>query len=1005
MAEMDRQFTLLLVDDNPTNLLLLTKIIELDLPEVRVLTAKNAMDGLALAEREQIDGAFIDVQMPRMNGLDMCRRLNENPRTRGLPLVLMTAHVATPETRAEGLGVGAYDFISQPISNVEMLARIKVMLRMCASDRSAAPANGNGAVADPRRLRWLSGLLISGEGSSHEPDQQLLGRLAVLIPDPAQLQETQLFDLLTEEFPSPWRRTLLKAGLLEAASLALLCDVSEIDNLAAVFDYLGRHGLSLLRQNGKSAVLHLAPETRELLRRRAEHEFSEQERLQLYLKAADWFRLHEEIPAALKCLISAGQYEVVSQLISSYGLGLIDRGGLAPLMQLPEDAAASCGWLSLVRGIALFEERSQDAIDWLELASQLFQATGQPRGQLLALAQQALLSIYLDGYFERWAGKVDLFYQLAESEQATLEVEERLIVSYALGLVELFLTGRLDQVERLVDTALAESQQHKLLPRQLELYLLRTLLAVQQGRLLVARTLLEQAFRVAWEVPEKPEHRILPLLACDVMHAAGDLRGFREQLQMVRQAAAGSGELGMISPLLNFFEATTCLSRGDYQRALELLEIACLDGPAAKNAHVRSRLLQVRGCCLALAGREAESLTDMQTALEDRAAADGVLFRLENLLYAGVNCYLLKLRDQARDHFTAGLSASETAGEERYRVGFHAWLAVLYDQGGDKKTSVEYLEAFLERVSRWQETFFWGLVPELLHELVRLVAGTRGEEALRPLLKTCLNATLDEKAQLVPLLKVCSLGHFRLELEGRSFSFSSVGHAPRQIFALLMIAPNRRLSYEVLMDQLWPDSAPSKARNSLDTAVSRLRKALEEGLGSEVRKYNYLSTEKRILMLRYIDLDMVEVEGMMKQARYALQRGLDWQAEHALRKIETFWDGEFLAGYDLEEAAGEKRESLNELRLEQLELLAGLLGKSGRNDEAIKVLQRGLALDPIRDSLVRSLLLIHNGRGEQRAMKTLLENYRTALERAEFPGEEITELLDALVMEVSPGTK
>ena len=67
------QFTLLLVDDNQTNLLLLAKIIEIDLPQVRVLTARSAREGLAICAQEPIDGAFIDVQMPEMSGLEMCR--------------------------------------------------------------------------------------------------------------------------------------------------------------------------------------------------------------------------------------------------------------------------------------------------------------------------------------------------------------------------------------------------------------------------------------------------------------------------------------------------------------------------------------------------------------------------------------------------------------------------------------------------------------------------------------------------------------------------------------------------------------------------------------------------------------------------------------------------------------------------------------------------------------------------------------------------------------------
>ena len=61
-------YTLLLVDDNPVNLQLITQIIALDLPRVQVLTAADAREGLILEAEQQVDGAFIDVQMPGMDG-------------------------------------------------------------------------------------------------------------------------------------------------------------------------------------------------------------------------------------------------------------------------------------------------------------------------------------------------------------------------------------------------------------------------------------------------------------------------------------------------------------------------------------------------------------------------------------------------------------------------------------------------------------------------------------------------------------------------------------------------------------------------------------------------------------------------------------------------------------------------------------------------------------------------------------------------------------------------
>ncbi len=259
MPETPEQFTLLLVDDNPTNLLLLAQIVELDLPQVRVLTANSAMEGLELAAKQPVDGAFLDVQMPQMSGLEMCRALKGDPRTAEIPVVLITAHLASAEMRAEGLEAGAYDFITQPISNVEMLARIKVMLRLCEGEqqqRRDRQQLQQQVSENSEKVRWLSGLLLSGDGTLTQPDQQLLKQLAAELSEPGQMNEQLLIEKLTEKFPLRWRRTLFKLALLDEIPMPLAGKLSEIDDVEAVFAYLERHDLSLqplLTGNGRYA--------------------------------------------------------------------------------------------------------------------------------------------------------------------------------------------------------------------------------------------------------------------------------------------------------------------------------------------------------------------------------------------------------------------------------------------------------------------------------------------------------------------------------------------------------------------------------------------------------------------------------------------------------------------------------------------------------------------------------------------------------------------------------
>ena len=121
---------LLAVDDTPANLFVLKELVEEHLPGCTLLTANHAKEGLAVIAEKQVDGILIDVQMPEIDGVEMCRQLKTDEASKHLPVILITAHGSTSELRARGLKAGADDFISRPIDNIELVAKIQVMLRI-----------------------------------------------------------------------------------------------------------------------------------------------------------------------------------------------------------------------------------------------------------------------------------------------------------------------------------------------------------------------------------------------------------------------------------------------------------------------------------------------------------------------------------------------------------------------------------------------------------------------------------------------------------------------------------------------------------------------------------------------------------------------------------------------------------------------------------------------------------------------------------------------------------
>jgi PAS domain S-box-containing protein len=134
---------LLAVDDEQDFLFVIGELVNAHLPECQVLTASSAQEGLELALEHPVDGILVEVKMPEIGGIEMCRRLKADERTAHIPVILLTAHRATAELKAEGLDAGAEDFIVKPVDNVELVARIKVVLRIKQAEDDLRRANAS----------------------------------------------------------------------------------------------------------------------------------------------------------------------------------------------------------------------------------------------------------------------------------------------------------------------------------------------------------------------------------------------------------------------------------------------------------------------------------------------------------------------------------------------------------------------------------------------------------------------------------------------------------------------------------------------------------------------------------------------------------------------------------------------------------------------------------------------------------------------------------------------
>jgi two-component system phosphate regulon response regulator PhoB len=183
----ERPGRVLIVDDNALDLEFLSA--QLKGHAFQLTLTRSAKDALTLADQVTFEAILSDISMPGMDGLELCRRLRstQNART---PFMFLTAHRAGEESVAKGLDAGALDYLVKPYALPELVAKLRVMVRLSRQQAALAASERQEALLE-----------ITG-GAAHELSQPLAAaqllfdRLERQKTHPSVEQMAQLRDLL-----------------------------------------------------------------------------------------------------------------------------------------------------------------------------------------------------------------------------------------------------------------------------------------------------------------------------------------------------------------------------------------------------------------------------------------------------------------------------------------------------------------------------------------------------------------------------------------------------------------------------------------------------------------------------------------------------------------------------------------------------------------------------------------------------------------------------------------
>ena len=117
----------MIADDNVQNV----ELLEAYLAEIEceIITAYNGEETLVAAQEHKPDLILLDIMMPKLSGFEVCKKLRANPHTRDTQILMVTA-LNEPSDFERGVQVGTDDFLTKPVNKIELLCRIRSLLRV-----------------------------------------------------------------------------------------------------------------------------------------------------------------------------------------------------------------------------------------------------------------------------------------------------------------------------------------------------------------------------------------------------------------------------------------------------------------------------------------------------------------------------------------------------------------------------------------------------------------------------------------------------------------------------------------------------------------------------------------------------------------------------------------------------------------------------------------------------------------------------------------------------------
>lgn len=744
-----------------------------------------------------------------------------------------------------------------------------------------------------------------------------------------------------------------------------------------------------INQNGTEYVFHHL--FRESLFLIASENLSYAEKRLIYKTAGDYYAQRKFIDEALIYYAQAEDYTDLDKLLAQEGMSLYALNRLAflesVLSRIPEKVICTYGWLSFFYGLIWMQKDPPQSLAYLKRAADLFSRKKQEIGRLYALSKILYFHVNVDAKFNLGLPVLRELEVAFNKFRNRLDTYQTITTAHILSYAFTFIEGNFLLSKKYCDIALSLAAESKLDNILADVYPARAWSCYPIWPL--NNKVVEESHYLTESPSVNPLNKMmLRLCAINLLEMEGDFENYlhQEALLMVaiKKNVVARTNAG---PFLLIWQMDIAIARGDYKKASVLIHQGL---SSYSHPHAYSQYLHYQAFLEAVSGNREAAIDAAEKSLKLRHEVGGMVFTILNLVNIGGAYAVLGLKDKAKTLLLKAIKISQDIGEEYLRAGAYAALAYLYFNH-DEQQAESYVKGCLQCLKNNNYRHYFGWSPTIIRPVLEYAVAHGIEESYaRMLAADRFGMAILPDGMSFPLIKIETLGQFKLTLNDQSVKSEDLTPAMRALLALLISSSDMKIFQEEILTILWPDISPAKARSRFDTLLLELRKTLRSKLDNEQIDY-YLILKKGVLCLTNCRLDAdIFIENVRKGFAHIQKKEL-WQAGNRFYSASLQWKGHYLVGLRGNDRVNGKSYELEHLYQDMSLTWGRILFETGQHTECIDVLNQAIAHDHTNDTFVSALYQAYLKNNQPLRANELLKRYENALRAAEYDPDEIAD--------------